>query len=62
MKARSPSLLAEAGYPLAQTNLGVLLYERGEADEAEAWLRRAAEAGNSDAQHNLDLLLTDRAG
>jgi len=41
-------------------NLGVLLHERGENAEAEAWFRRAAEAGYSEAMVNLGVLLRDR--
>jgi TPR repeat protein len=45
--------VAEAGDIDAIYNLGVLLYHRGELGEVEAWFRRAAEAGNSDAMFGL---------
>jgi TPR repeat protein len=38
---------ANAGFPRAQANLGVLLAERGEIAEAEQWLRKAAASGDS---------------
>jgi TPR repeat protein len=38
---------ADAGFPRAQFNLGVLLAERGEVAEAEQWLRKAAATGDS---------------
>jgi TPR repeat protein len=43
----------------AQFNLGMMLKDRGDV-EAEAWLRKAAETGNTAAQYNLGLLLNDR--
>jgi tetratricopeptide (TPR) repeat protein len=41
-------------------SLGVLLYKRGDIDEAEPWYRRAAEAGNTYAMTNLGILLNER--
>jgi TPR repeat protein len=38
------------------TNLGAILYERGELGEAESWWRRAAEAGDPAALFHLRLL------
>ncbi|MEV0098028.1 caspase family protein, partial [Nocardia sp. NPDC050789] len=48
---------AEAGEPVAMTNLGQLLEQRGQLDEAEAWYRRAADAGEPVAMTNLGQLL-----
>jgi TPR repeat protein len=41
-------------------SLGELLHDRGELDDAEAWYRRAADAGDSDAMDKLGVLLHDR--
>ena len=40
---------AEAGDGEAMTHLGVLLQRRGRSEEAEAWYRRAANAGHAEA-------------
>ena len=41
-------------------NLGVILGERGELEEAEAFYREAAEAGDADAMVNLAVVLEQR--
>ena len=55
---------ADAGFPRAQVNLGVLLAERGEVAEAEQWLRKAAATGDikvtSRATQALDRIRADR--
>ena len=38
------------------TDLGVLLYERGELEEAERWWRRAAESRDQDVLRALEQL------
>ncbi|MEE2045662.1 tetratricopeptide repeat protein, partial [Nocardiopsis tropica] len=48
---------AEGGNTRAMNNLGILLQEQGEKDEAEDWYRRAAEGGNTRAMNNLGILL-----
>jgi uncharacterized protein len=50
--------LARLGNVAAQTALGSYLLAKGdEQEEAEAWLRLAAEAGDGLAAHNLGMLL-----
>ncbi|WP_157873293.1 tetratricopeptide repeat protein [Streptomyces neyagawaensis] len=54
--ARIEALLrpvAEAGDPVAQLNLGVVLLLRGEADEAAVWWLASADAGLPAAAYNL---------
>jgi len=51
---------ADAGNTEAMTNLGVLLYERGESTEAEQWSRKAADAGNLIGMANLGRSLYER--
>jgi TPR repeat protein len=38
---------ADAGFHLAQFNLGALLAERGEIEEAAQWFRKAAATGDT---------------
>jgi uncharacterized protein len=45
---------------VAEYNLGLLLQQRDELEEAEHWWRRAANAGLHDAEYNLGLLLQQR--
>lgn len=42
------------------SDLGALLVEHGELEEAETWFRKAIAAGDSDAMNNLSELLNDR--
>lgn len=51
---------AEAGDADAACELGALLAERGDEEEAGRWLQRAAEAGNSEAASNLGIILFNR--
>jgi Flp pilus assembly protein TadD len=51
---------ADNGHTDAMNNLGVLLKQRGELDEAETWHRRAADNGHTDAMNNLGVLLHER--
>jgi TPR repeat protein len=39
---------ADAGHALAMTNLGAVLHDAAQDDEAEVWLRKAADTGNAD--------------
>ncbi|MEV0773798.1 tetratricopeptide repeat protein, partial [Nocardia salmonicida] len=58
-----PELLGKFAKTIARntiTNLGFLLEQRGDLDEAEAWFRTAIEAGDNDAMTNLGLLLERR--
>ncbi len=58
-------VLADRDSPTAMFNLGVILRERGgEQDliDAEAWYRKAAQAGYSRAMNNLRVLLEQRGG
>jgi hypothetical protein len=50
---------AVGGDAEACTNLGFLLLERGDIDQAEAWFRRGAEGGDALAATNLGLLMTE---
>jgi hypothetical protein len=43
-------------------NLGVLLQQRGDLAEAEAWYRRAADADDTRAMSYLGVLLQQRRG
>src|SRR4051794_21454177 len=56
--------LAASGHPdlapQAMSNLGYLLEERGEVEEAEGWYRRGADAGDGKAMSNLGYLLEKR--
>jgi TIR domain len=52
--------LAEEGDPVALTNMGFLFLERGDVAEAEAWLRRGAEAGDAMAAATLGVRLKPR--
>lgn len=47
---------AKAGHIAAMFNLGVVLHEQGEKDEAEKWYRQAAETGYLKAMFNLGRL------
>ena len=49
---RTPATVAGMREPL-----GLLLQQRGRLEEAETWYRRAAEAGDGRAMHNLGVLL-----
>jgi TPR repeat protein len=51
---------AASGHTGAMSNLGVLLKQRGDLGEAEAWWRSAAGAGNAGAMNNLGVLLKQR--
>jgi Flp pilus assembly protein TadD len=50
----------ERGDTDGAVNLGLLLYERGDLEGAEAASRRTDERGNAAAAHNLGLLLKQR--
>ncbi|MEU3670812.1 tetratricopeptide repeat protein, partial [Streptomyces virginiae] len=60
--AAAPHIAEAAWRPLARhdtniaVNLGVLLANAGQSEEAEKWLRQAASAGNTDATVNLGIL------
>ncbi|MFF1652240.1 hypothetical protein [Streptomyces sp. NPDC058255] len=41
-------------------NVGVLLYQHGETEQARAWYQRAADAGDHDAANLGALLLEQR--
>ncbi|MFI1239265.1 tetratricopeptide repeat protein, partial [Nocardia salmonicida] len=51
---------ADQGHTNAMTNLGILVRQRGDLDEAETWYRRAAENGNRSAMARLGFLLEQR--
>jgi TPR repeat protein len=53
-------LAAERGDPTAVIELGILLIERGELDQAERWLRPLAEAGHERARLELAIVLHER--
>ena len=58
--------LAEAGYDVAQFNLGVM-YDNGQGvlqdyKEAVKWYRLAAEQGYADAQYNLGVMYDNGEG
>jgi len=58
---------AEAGLPMAMFNLGVQLDQGGggaapDYPAAAGWYRRAADAGDSDAAHNLSGMYTTGRG
>ncbi|MFE1824196.1 hypothetical protein ACFW9S_35035, partial [Streptomyces anulatus] len=48
-RAQRPRTAADAGNSGAMVNLGILLGETGRAEEAEASIPRAADAGDTDA-------------
>ncbi|MFD4653806.1 tetratricopeptide repeat protein [Streptomyces sp. NPDC058441] len=48
---------ADAGRTDAMHNLGFLLEEQGDTEDARTWYTRAADAGETDAMNNLGLLL-----
>ncbi|MFJ8801010.1 tetratricopeptide repeat protein [Streptomyces sp. NPDC102487] len=52
--------LADAGFPLAMSNLGVLLQELGSPDEAEEWFKKSADLGHPAGQFNLGTIAYDR--
>jgi hypothetical protein len=52
---------AEGGDTDAMTNLGALLAEQGDTDNARTWWTRAAEQGDTNAMFNLGSCYADRA-
>ncbi|MFJ1579090.1 tetratricopeptide repeat protein [Streptomyces sp. NPDC088182] len=52
--------LANAGFPLAMSNLGVLLQELGSPDEAEEWFKKSADLGHPAGQFNLGTIAYER--
>ncbi|MGF0316754.1 hypothetical protein [Nocardia fluminea] len=51
---------AGLGHTDAMFNLGVVLKDQGEPDNAEIWWQRAADLGDADAMNNLGVLLAER--
>lgn len=59
--AAAVALLADIRTPAACNNLGIAYAVQGEADKAEAFFRRAAEAGSEEALRNLEQFLLWKA-
>lgn len=54
-----PFKAANAGNTDAIVNLGLLLSDRGQAEQAEQWYRKAPDAGDARAKANLRNLLAE---
>jgi cell division septation protein DedD len=48
---------AQQNHPLAQANLGLILFQSGDRERATPWLKKAAEAGDARAQYVLGTAL-----
>lgn len=59
---RYKRIAAEAGYVLAQLDVAIIHYRRGEHSEAVRWFEAAARQGDSQSLYNLSVMYKDGQG